>query len=254
MSTSSICMILISFQPTRSLPVPSVASSQARDMTSSPDQETPTQISTIPRKAFEIDARIKLLAAYMVSRAIPRLLNLQSPIHHRIPHQYIMSSNTNTSWHNEPPYQIQPPDQFGPVHWTARCQCGLITYKINRERPLDAKYCHCRTCQALHGAPFQWAAILPKSSISFDNGVRGLTFFDSAHRTKEHHLPCKVSCEHCRSPIMDEGRNMALVFPTLVNFGGKGREGWEPRYVLLSIDLFPFCGGWGEKWVRVIVG
>lgn len=177
----------------------------------------------------------------MLSRAICRLLNVQSLVHHRSPHQYMMSSDT--SWHNEPPYQIQPPDQFGPVHWTARCQCGLVTYKINREKPLDAKYCHCRTCQVLHGAPFQWAAILPKSSISFDNGVRGLAFYDSANRTQGHHLPCKVSCEHCRSPIMDEGRNMALVFPTLVDFGEKGREVWEPRYVVF-ICLFLFCGGY----------
>src|SRR5438034_8125276 len=54
-------------------------------------------------------------------------------------------------WKYEPPYRIQPPDDFGPVHWRGSCECGKATYQLNRQMPLDAKFCHCRGCQVLHG-------------------------------------------------------------------------------------------------------
>lgn len=39
---------------------------------------------------------------------------------------------------------------------------------------------------------------------------------------------------------MDEGRNMALVFPTLVEFrGGAERELFEPQYVFPSPPIVP---------------
>jgi hypothetical protein len=57
----------------------------------------------------------------------------------------------NEEWKQRPPYLIQPPEEFGPVKWQAKCQCGQVTYKISREKPLKAKYCHCRGCQVMHG-------------------------------------------------------------------------------------------------------
>lgn len=68
------------------------------------------------------------------------------------------------------------------------------------------------------GAPFQWAAIFEKEDINFTNGHNELGWYDSGDKTTEHKLPCKVSCAYCRSPIMDEGRNMILLFPTLIKF------------------------------------
>lgn len=31
------------------------------------------------------------------------------------------------------------------------CHCGRVKYWLKRDKPLDAKYCHCRGCQVLHG-------------------------------------------------------------------------------------------------------
>lgn len=67
------------------------------------------------------------------------------------------------------------------------------------------------------GAPFQWAAIFHKDDIRFLHGVTGLRFYNSEKMAAEHTLPCKVSCAHCGSLIMDEGRNMTLVFPGLID-------------------------------------
>ncbi|KAG2026395.1 hypothetical protein GB937_001905 [Aspergillus fischeri] len=130
----------------------------------------------------------------------------------------------NEEWKQRPPYLIQPPEEFGPVKWQAKCQCGQVTYKISREKPLKAKYCHCRGCQVMHGAPFQWAAIFHKSDLTFDKGAHGLSFYSSAHSTREYEVPTKVSCSFCRTPIMDEGRNVCLIFPEAIVAGDSDEE------------------------------
>ena len=47
-------------------------------------------------------------------------------------------------------------------------------------------------------------------------GTEGLGFYQSSSRLAEHGLPCKVYCAKCRTPILDEGRRMVMLFPTLV--------------------------------------
>lgn len=72
--------------------------------------------------------------------------------------------------------------------------------------------------------------------MTFDRGAESLSFYSSSTCSAAHELPCKVRCAHCGAPIMDEGRNMALVFPTLVEFQSDAdRKLFEPQYV-----PFPF--------------
>jgi hypothetical protein len=101
------------------------------------------------------------------------------------------------------------------------CHCGRVKYWLKRDKPLDAKYCHCHGCQVLHGAPFQWAAIFHKDDMMFENGMENLAFYQSGKQVLGHDLPCKVSCTYCRTPIFDEGRRMVLLFPTLLKFEDK---------------------------------
>jgi len=79
-------------------------------------------------------------------------------------------------------------------------------------------------------APFQWAAIFHKSDINFTNGIHDLGWYDPSQKSIEHTLPCKVSCAFCRSLIMDEGRNMILLFPTLIEGINtpEGRKAFNP--------------------------
>jgi hypothetical protein len=143
------------------------------------------------------------------------------------------SDELKDTWKDDPPYRVHTPsDNFIP-RYTAQCHCGRVQYQLRCEAPVDAKYCHCTTCQRLHGAPFQWAAICHKEDINFTNGHHNLEWYDSGEKTIRHKLPCKVSCAYCRTPIMDEGRNMILVFPTLINFKSrKNRDLFEPRYFI----------------------
>lgn len=61
------------------------------------------------------------------------------------------SQQKDESWKLRAPYQVQKDDEFGPVKWEAMCHCGRVQYQIKREKPLAAKYCHCRACQVIHG-------------------------------------------------------------------------------------------------------
>lgn len=55
-----------------------------------------------------------------------------------------------------------------------------------------------------------------KSDIAFTKGVDNLNFLNSGTDKPTHELPCKVRCSNCGSLLMDEGRNMCLLFPTVL--------------------------------------
>lgn len=144
----------------------------------------------------------------------------------------IMANNTRSSdWQHRPPYL--PPAQLDKLDKEksgrdapfskkieGTCHCGRVRYWLSSDKPLASKYCHCSDCQTLHGAPFQWAAIFEKHDLAFEHGVQDLAFYDSGKKAAAHALPCKVSCANCGSRIMDEGRNMVLLFPALLKFKG----------------------------------
>lgn len=57
-----------------------------------------------------------------------------------------------------------------------------------------------------------------KEDVRFTKGKEDLIYWMPEEKSQDYILPCKVSCKNCRSPIMDEGRNMLLLFPTLIKF------------------------------------
>ncbi|KAJ5177273.1 uncharacterized protein N7482_003150 [Penicillium canariense] len=158
-------------------------------------------------------------------------------------------------WKHRAPYQVQSPDEFGPIKWRAQCKCRRVSYAVKRDKPLNAKFCHCRGCQVMHGAPFQWAAIFHKHDLSFTNGSAGLSFYSASHDSQKYDVPTKVSCSFCHTLIMDEGRNMCLVFPQLIQLEGsqdeqrKQRDAFRPTYVYvcrlprlnMTVDLSSRC-------------
>ncbi|KIX96440.1 uncharacterized protein Z520_07706 [Fonsecaea multimorphosa CBS 102226] len=168
-------------------------------------------------------------------------------------HQYQAGSTTDRpedEWKHREPYRVHDGEEFD-VKWEGQCHCGKVTYQLSRDKPLAAKYCHCTTCQRLHGAPFQWAAIFHKSDINFTNGHHDLGWYDPTNKSTTHHLPCKVSCAYCRSPIMDEGRNMILLFPPLIKKINtpEGREAFRPTcHMFYPQRVASFKGDGIVKW------
>ncbi|KAF2427578.1 hypothetical protein EJ08DRAFT_592864 [Tothia fuscella] len=134
------------------------------------------------------------------------------------------STNANEEWKKKAPYSIHEDGAGFKVVYEANCHCGRVRYQLNKEKPLASKFCHCTTCQTQHGAPFQWAAIFHKEDINFSHGHHNLEWYDPGEKSIAHKLPCKVRCSFCHSPIMDEGRNMILLFPTLINFKSEAEK------------------------------
>ncbi|KEF54460.1 uncharacterized protein A1O9_09627 [Exophiala aquamarina CBS 119918] len=100
-------------------------------------------------------------------------------------------------------------------------------------------------------SPFQWAAIFHKGDINFTHGHHDLGWYDPTNKDTSHHLPCKVSCAFCRSPIMDEGRNMILLFPPLIkNINSKeAREAFKPTcHMFYPQRVAEFRGDGIVKW------
>ena len=57
---------------------------------------------------------------------------------------------TNDEWKKRAPYKIHEDADFNP-RYEGSCHCGRVKYQLNREKPLAAKFCHCTTCQTIHG-------------------------------------------------------------------------------------------------------
>jgi hypothetical protein len=69
-------------------------------------------------------------------------------------HQYQSGSTTHRKedeWKHREPYRIHSDDEDFDVKWRGQCHCGKVQYQLSRDKPLASKYCHCSTCQRLHG-------------------------------------------------------------------------------------------------------
>lgn len=102
--------------------------------------------------------------------------------------------------HDRPPYIRS--EGFKAV-FRGECYCGTVKYEV-ASNPLDAMYCHCRDCQRLHGAPYQWAAVFHKKDVHFVEGAKDLLFYNFNLKKMAYLLPCKVSCRNCHSPLAGE--------------------------------------------------
>jgi len=133
-------------------------------------------------------------------------------------------------WKTRAPYSIHEDNTKFKAIYEASCHCERVKYQLSRKAPLNSKLCHCTTCQSQHAAPFQWAAIFHKEDINFSHGHHDLEWYDPSSKSIEHKLPCKVRCNFCHSPIMDEGKNMILLFPSLIHFkNDEEKLNFKPR-------------------------
>jgi hypothetical protein len=155
------------------------------------------------------------------------------------------STTTTTTTTTSPSAEIDTASDELPIY-NASCYCGRVQYQV-RGNPVNTKLCHCRGCQLLHGAPFEWVSIFSKDNVRFSGSSSSLDHLyfysselDQGWTSQEAHdriLPCKVSCAHCRTPVADEGRHMWLAFNTLFGFMTE-QEGGIPDAFRHSDHLF----------------
>jgi hypothetical protein len=160
-----------------------------------------------------------------------------------------LAASSSSSWRFLPPYHAEFSSDVSSIDagkekandkvpiYNASCYCGRVQYQV-RGNPASTKLCHCRGCQLLHGAPFEWVSIFSKDSVRFPSSTSSsssldhLYFYSSeldqgwtSRVANDRVLPCKVSCAHCRTPVADEGRHMWLAFNTLFGFTIEPQQG-----------------------------
>lgn len=76
--------------------------------------------------------------------------------------------------------------------------------------------------------------------------MHGLAFYCSSHYSREYEIPTKVSCSFCRTPIMDEGRSMCLLFPESIEVDDseearqRFKSIFQVSYVVIHLLLLPY--------------
>jgi hypothetical protein len=77
------------------------------------------------------------------------------------PHQYQAGTSTDRKedqWKHRAPYRVHDKAEDFPVKWKGQCHCGTVKYELSRDKPLASKYCHCTTCQRMHGVSYHYIA------------------------------------------------------------------------------------------------
>ncbi|CCG80532.1 Putative uncharacterized protein [Taphrina deformans PYCC 5710] len=141
------------------------------------------------------------------------------------------SSTSSSEKLTHAPYGSASSSSFESTY-SGHCFCGSIRFSLCGD-PKSNVFCHCRSCQRLHGAPATLSSIYDKDKVRFTAGVENLVFFSPQEKRDGYRVPCKLSCRFCHSPIGNEGNNMMLVLPALIDFdnpadGHQGPDGRLP--------------------------
>ena len=67
------------------------------------------------------------------------------------------------------------------------CLCGAVRYQLSGA-PVDAGYCHCRTCQRASGAPIVAWVTYPISAFALVRGA--MRRYQSTAAAERHFCPC----------------------------------------------------------------
>ena len=72
-------------------------------------------------------------------------------------------------WKHRAPYKVHDNDPNFHARYEGSCHCGKVKYQLSREKPLDAKFCHCTTCQKIHGTSTPPSYSTPRTTMLTPN-------------------------------------------------------------------------------------
>jgi len=79
--------------------------------------------------------------------------------------------------------------------WSGGCACGTVRYRL-ASAPVDAGWCHCRTCQLNSGSPAMAFASVPASDFVFTAGE------DEVGRFASSETGHRLFCSRCGTPLL----------------------------------------------------
>ena len=118
------------------------------------------------------------------------------------------------------------------------CGCGAVTFVAEGE-PIVQLYCHCRSCQIAHAAPFVAAAIFPEHAVRYEGDVRSATVTSRADAAK------RIFCVACGTKlIVEPPPPVRTIFPALCThtdwFRPTMHVQWQDRAIEVRDDLPKF--------------
>ena len=55
---------------------------------------------------------------------------------------------------------------------TGKCQCGKVTYSLNKDKVISAHHCHCKDCQRTTGSGKATILFIPKKHITVKGDLK----------------------------------------------------------------------------------
>ncbi len=78
---------------------------------------------------------------------------------------------------------------------TGGCLCGTVRYRL-ASAPVDAGWCHCRTCQLNSGSPAMVFASVPSADFVIEGGAEAIRRYPSSENAE------RWFCGRCGTPLL----------------------------------------------------
>jgi hypothetical protein len=119
-----------------------------------------------------------------------------------------------------------------------------VTFEVDGD-PIVQLYCHCRSCQLAHAAPFVAAAVFPARSVRYEGETRAVTVTARADASR------RFMCTKCGTKVINEPVPQArAIFPALCEttdwFKPSMHVQWTDRVIDLQDGLPRFLDYPGE--------
>ena len=99
-----------------------------------------------------------------------------------------------------------------PKIYTGQCYCGATEVSVLGE-PLASGYCHCKSCQSFHGAPFIRWSVWPSDAVTVNGAL---------NQTDKNPALARSTCASCGGKMMGvlTEAGMTVVFPNVLTDSG----------------------------------
>jgi len=90
---------------------------------------------------------------------------------------------------------------------SGRCQCGEITYSLDKEKVISAHHCHCKDCQRTTGSGKATILFIAKKYVDLNGELK---FFESKGSSGSHVR--RGFCSNCGSGILSYAKEISRIY------------------------------------------
>ena len=115
---------------------------------------------------------------------------------------------------------------------SGRCQCGDITYTLDKNKVISTHHCHCKDCQRTTGSGKATILFIAKKYVDLNGELK---FFESKGSSGSHVR--RGFCPNCGSGILSYSKEISLLIMTKATIN-RQPEGKRKNERLVPLSLF----------------